>query len=93
MEDKKAGPKKPQNLMLEDRRRMSVCGVDDMDSFDEQTIVLYTQLGELTVKGENLHMSKLSLETGEVEVEGDFYSFYYTENRPVGQGLLKRLFK
>lgn len=93
MEDKKSSPKKPHNLILEDRKKMSVCGVEDMDSFDEQTIVLYTQMGELTIKGGDLRMSKLSLDTGEVEIEGDFHSFYYTEAHPVGQGLIKRLFK
>lgn len=92
-EQKNSGTKLPHNLILEDRRRLTVSGARDMDSFDEQTIVLYTDLGELTVRGMDLHMNKLSLETGEVQVEGDIHSLQYTESKQSGQGLLGRLFK
>ena len=57
--------KMPHSVVLEDRRRLTVSGVSDVDSFDEQMIVVFTELGELTVKGADLHISRLSLEMGE----------------------------
>lgn len=69
----------PHNLILEDRRRLTVSGVSDVDSFDEQTVIVFTQMGELTVKGEDLHINRLSLEMGELAVEGDIASLSYTD--------------
>lgn len=69
----------PHNLILEDRRRLTVSGVSDVDSFDEQTVIVFTQMGELTVKGEDLHINRLSLEMGELAVEGDIASLCYTD--------------
>lgn len=86
-------PKKVHNIILEDRRLLTVSGVTDVDSFDEETVVLFTELGELTVHGYNLHMNKLSVETGEVNVEGDIASLSYRDEVPRGGGLFGRIFK
>lgn len=51
-EASKAVPGMPHHLVLEDRRALTVSGVSDVDSFDELTVIIYTDLGELTVKGE-----------------------------------------
>ena len=56
-------------LELDGRERLTVSGVEDVDSFDEQTVVAYTAVGELMIKGEGLHINKLSLETGELTLE------------------------
>ena len=77
--EKKAGM--PHNLILEDRKKLVVSGVEDVDSFDEQTVVAYTAVGELMIKGEGLHINKLSLETGELTLDGEIASLTYTENR------------
>lgn len=69
----------PHNVILEDRRRLTVSGVSDVDSFDEQTVIVFTQMGELTVKGEDLHINRLSLEMGELAVEGDITALTYTD--------------
>ncbi len=69
----------PHNLVLEDRRRLTVSGVSDVDSFDEQTVIVFTQMGELTVKGEDLHINRLSLEMGELSVEGDITALTYSD--------------
>lgn len=69
----------PHNVILEDRSRLTVSGVSDVDSFDEQTVIMFTQMGELTVKGEDLHINRLSLEMGELAVEGDIASLSYTD--------------
>ncbi|MGN0561863.1 MAG: sporulation protein YabP [Candidatus Fimenecus sp.] len=69
----------PHNVILEDRRRLTVSGVCDVDSFDEQTVIVFTQMGELTVKGEDLHINRLSLEMGELALEGDITALTYTD--------------
>ena len=56
------------NAILEDRSKLMLTGVNDVERFDENTVVLYTQLGELTVKGEKLHISELSVENGELNM-------------------------
>jgi len=85
--------KSPHNLILEDRKALLITGVSDVDSFDDQTIVVYTDKGEMTIKGIGLHIDKLSLETGELKVNGNIIAIVYTdEKRPQG-GFFGRLFK
>lgn len=86
--------KMPHSVVLEDRRRLTVSGVSDVDSFDEQMIVVFTELGELTVKGADLHISRLSLEMGELAVEGDIASLSYTEQSKESRGsFFSRVFR
>lgn len=69
-----------QNLVLENREKLSISGVLDVLSFDDQVVVVETELGLLNVKGENLRINKLSIDTSEVVVEGEIYSLVYSEN-------------
>lgn len=85
-------PKAPNMLMLDNRARLTVTGINDVDSFDERTVVAYTDYGQLTVHGERLNISKLSIEQGELAVEGEISSLIYTDNQPTGN-IFKRLFK
>lgn len=70
-----------QNLILENRQKLSISGVIDVLSFDDQVVILETELGLLTVKGENLRINKLSIDTSEVIVEGDISSLSYSDNK------------
>lgn len=90
-DDKKVVPM-PHQLLLEDRERLTVSGVSDVDSFDETTIVVYTDMGELTIKGDNLHISRLNVETGDLKVEGTIQALTYAEPAVKG-GFFGRLFK
>ncbi len=86
----------PQNIILENRHKISVSGVSDVDSFDENQSVIYTCLGLLEIKGSELHMSKLNLDSGEIVLEGHFDSFSYidsvdTDKNVPKQGFFKRL--
>lgn len=65
------------NIILEGRKKMSVSGVTDVDKFDENTVLLYTSMGELTVRGTDLHVNELSVESGEMNIEGDIDSVVY----------------
>ena len=62
------------NLILKSRKELSITGVVDVDSFDEETVIAYTDIGELTVKGENLHISKINLDTGDLFIDGTLSS-------------------
>ena len=81
------------NLILENRKLLTVSGVSDVSGFDEQSVVLVTDMGELTVKGSNLHINKFSLETGELNLDGDVYSLTYAENKQTEGGFFSKLFR
>lgn len=68
-----------QNLVLENREKLSISGVNDVLSFDDQIVILETQLGLLTVKGENLRINKLSIDSEEVVIEGDINNLAYSQ--------------
>ena len=83
-------------VMLNNRERGSLTGILDVISFDDNSIVLDTDMGLLTIKGKDLHVSRLTLEKGEIDIEGRTDSFVYSSNesyRRSGQSLLSRLFK
>ncbi len=82
------------NAILEDRQRLMLTGVTDVDSFDERLVVLFTQLGELTIRGRELHVSDLSVESGDVTVEGDIQALIYGEkDRTKKLGFIGKLFR
>ena len=70
-----------QNLILENRGKLSVSGVLDVLSFDDQVVIIETELGLLTIKGDSLRINKLSIDTSEVIVEGDINSMNYSDNK------------
>lgn len=85
-----------QNLILENRGKLSVSGVNDVLSFDDQVVMVDTELGLLTVKGENIRINKLSLDTAEVIIEGEISSLVYSQNKQEKSGsgsLLSKIFK
>ena len=65
------------NVILEGRKNLTISGVTDVDSFDERCISLYTQLGELVIKGRELHINSMSVETGDMTIEGDIWALNY----------------
>ena len=70
-----------QNLILENREKLNVSGDLDVLSFDDHVVIIETELGLLTVKGENLRINKLNIDTSETIVEGDICSMAYSENK------------
>ena len=84
-----------QNLILENRGKLSISGVHDVLSFDDQVVIVETELGLLTIKGQNLKINKLSIDTSEVIVEGEVSSLAYSEaNQGKSSGsLLGKIFK
>lgn len=92
-EKEKAGFKQPHNIILEERRVLTVSGVQDIDSYDEQSVIAFTELGELTIKGENLHINKIDVQTGELNMEGEIWELSYSELQKKQQGFFSRLFR
>lgn len=62
---------------MEGRSKVSISGVTDVDCFDENTILIYTIMGELTIKGKNLQVNDVSVETGDMSLQGDVWSIVY----------------
>ena len=80
------GIKAPHNVIMEDRHTLTVSGISDVDSFDEQTVIVFTDMGELTVKGDGLHIFRLSLEVVEIMIEGSISSLSYSDSKPTQEG-------
>lgn len=93
-ESERGRPETAHHLILEDRERLSVSGVEEVESFDENTIVMHTNRGTLVIRGENLHIEKLSLDGGDLMVEGDVDALNYEDSRDrQSGGLFARLFR
>ena len=71
----------------------SISGITDVDSFDEQAVVVYTDLGLLTIRGSSLHINRLSIETGELSVEGEISSLTYTDAQPKNASFFSKVFR
>ncbi len=84
-----------QNLVLENREKLSISGVLDVLSFDDEVVVVETSLGLLNIKGDNLRINKLSLDTEEVVVEGEIYNLNYSDKAPDKKNgsLIGKIFK
>ena len=83
----------PHNITLKERRYLTVSGVTDVDSFDEITIVAYTDAGELTIRGEELKINRLNTETGELNVEGRISSLSYLDEEPRSRSFFSKVFR
>ena len=81
----------PHGLSLKERKELSITGVTEVVSFDEETVVLRTGLGTLIIQGSGLHLNQLSQNGGQVEVSGTVSTLVYQEPRQTGG--LRRLFK
>ena len=81
----------PHKLTLNERKNLTMTGVTEVVSFDETAVVLKTSLGQLTVHGQELKLKTLSLDGGQVAVDGDVSALVYEEPRE--GGLWQRLWR
>lgn len=96
MEDLNSINKRSHKMTMSNRRTCNLTGVSDVLSFDVNEIILETDQGMLMIKGKDLHVNRLTLEKGEVDIEGKVDSFTYSEQIGTGnkgESLLARLFK
>ena len=92
-EDGKLRMEGEHHVILEGREELAVSGVEEVESFDENTIVMVTNKGTLVVRGEGLHIEKLSLDGGDLRVEGMVESLTYEDEGRVQGGFLARLIR
>lgn len=81
-----------QNIIMENRKKISISGVEDVDSFDESSIAVQTVMGDLVVSGDGLHIIKFSVDIGELVIEGDIDEVVYREGADVKKSFLSRMF-
>lgn len=96
IEDKKVQKPKVQNLILENRERLNISGVIDVESFNDESVIVDTELGVLVVKGIDLHINKLNIDNSELGIEGEIISCEYSDrdgSRNKGGGFFARMFK
>ena len=96
MEDKKINKLTNQNIIIENREKACVTGVIDIHSFDDELVLVQTELGVLTIKGDDLKMNKLSLDNNELIVEGKIVAIAYSDinnNNKTNKGFMNKLFK
>ena len=92
MSDFNTVPAVAHRVELVGRERLVVSGVEDVDRFDETGIVMSTTAGTLVVTGEDLHIGKLSLDGGELHVDGRIDSVTYEDEGQSRGGFFSRLF-
>ena len=92
MNDYKSMPQTAHRLELVGRERLMVSGVEDVERFDETGIIMSTSAGTLVITGEDLHIGKLSLDGGELHVDGRVDSVSYEDDGPSRGGFFSRLF-
>lgn len=82
-------------MTLQNRKSCTMCGVKDVKAFDLNEIVLVTEAGHLTIKGKDMHIGRLTLERGEVDIDGRIDSLVYTDNvgADKGESLLAKWFR
>lgn len=93
-EEKRTGGR--HTVVMERRESVSVTGVIDVLSFDEETIIAETEMGVLILRGDNLHVNRLNLETGDLEVDGGISNLAYEDQAGYSKGkasLLGKLFR
>lgn len=96
MEDINQVQKKPHKLTVGGRKNAVITGVMDVLAFDLHEVLLETSQGMLMIKGDDLHVNRLTLEKGEVDVDGRIDSLTYSEAAGYGaksESLFSRLFK
>ncbi len=83
----------PHSLIIDGRKNISVSGVTEADNFNDEEIILYTSYGQLTIKGEDLQISVLNTESGDVTASGKVNSVSYSERSTKHQGFFSKVLR
>lgn len=96
IEEKKVSKARVQNLILENREKLSISGVIDVESFNDECVIIDTELGVLVIRGEDLHINKLNIDSSELNIEGEIISCEYSDregSKSKGMGFFSKMFK
>ncbi len=83
----------PHNIIMENRSKISISGVENAESYNESEVVLHTSKGILIIKGEGMNLSKLNLDSGEITVNGRIVVLEYSEPKKSSGSFLAKIFK
>jgi len=92
LSEQKNAQKRPHNLIMNNREKLELSGVYDVESFDEKTVICFTDYGQLIVKGNALHVDNMDVTGGDMQITGEITGIYYTGERAKGS-VLSKLFK
>ena len=92
MVEKSGEGTKKHTLSIIARTQAAIAGVSDVESFDENTVILTTDCGQMTLEGEGLHIGTLDIARGVVEVSGRIGAVYYSDQAPARRGIRAKLF-
>ncbi len=82
-----------QNIIIENRKRLEISGIKDVISFDEETLLLDSVMGRITVKGEELHIESFNTQSGDLTAAGKIHAVVYMSDAKTQGGLLSKLFR
>ncbi len=85
--------KKPHCCIINDRNSISLTGITDVGNFDENTVVLFSDYGMISVSGENIQVLCVDTQTGKFEAQGIFYSVTYCDNKKKHQSFISKVFR
>ncbi len=80
-------------LYLEERNKLKITGVTDIGIFNDESISVSTVQGDIIVRGENLHITKIDVDSGELLAEGNFYDVSYLEQQNKNESFFAKLFR
>lgn len=83
----------PHNIIMENRTKITVSGVENAESYNDREIILHTSKGVLIIKGEALNLSKLNLDSGEITVGGRMNLLEYVEPKQSGGSFFGKIFR
>lgn len=92
-EEKKPMTRQQHRVVLDGRRSLTITGVTDIDSFDEELVAVFTDDGELLARGSGLHINRIDVDSGELSLDGEIVSLEYTDNLTPRGSLWSRLFR
>ena len=82
-----------QNVIIENRKRLTLSGVKDVTSFDDETILLDTSLGKMTIKGEGMQIESFNVSTSDLTAVGKIHAVVYMSDARAAGGFLSRIFR
>lgn len=82
-----------QNIIIEGRKRLEMSGIKDVVSFDEETLLLDSSLGKITVKGEELHIESFNTSSGDLSASGKVHAVVYMSDARTQGGFFSKLFR
>lgn len=81
------------NIILEQRNKLMLSGVSEVETFEEDNVQLKTTKGALTIRGSGMRMESYQSEVGDLTMHGNIYALVYMNDTGAKEGFFKRLFK